>query len=107
MWGRIKAFFNLGKICDIVTSVRKALAAAVEVLNFVRKEVEGSPLGEKIVPVLNTINDGIAIIKRGLDFVASLIGCGEVVEVSAASANLDESLKKFNGALDNLKKLSK
>jgi len=95
---RIIALFKFTWLCTIVNKGIQSLAEAVNALEEIRKLVEGSPLGEKVLPYINALLNFVSSLKMALDSIALLV-CDVAIVIPEA--------KTTKSTIDTLNKLSK
>lgn len=87
MFKRILALIRAPWICSIVTKTVTGLSAAIVVLNYVKEQIGGSEVGDKIVPTIEKVTELVNSILAALTKVGNVL-CGSMpVQVSIASVD--------------------
>ena len=97
--------FKIGWICDVVGKLLIASASAKVVLNYVKEQLTGSKLGEKIIPYIDGLVTLIASIDVTINKVASMF-CG-IIPQTYKVLSVDEALHNMNRASAALDELNK
>lgn len=103
MWQKIKAFLSLNYICETVQKLLLGLTSALNVLNYIKDQIIGSKIADKIIPMLDKVIKGIETFKTSAEAIAKII-CGTEVVAQAKSMSLQESLDQLDKITSELKK---
>lgn len=103
MLKRIISFIKAPWLCEIVSKVATGVASALTVINFIKEQVDGSEVGEKVV---ETLTDVAEFLTAALDILnkASEFLCGNEVQANSVE-DIDEAIINLKATSASLKNL--
>ncbi len=104
MFKKILLMFRAGWLCQAVTKLISGFTSAITVLNFVIKEISGSPLGAQVLVYLQAIKDLLESALNVLTKIGTFV-CGVEAVAEAKTQSVESALRNIRDKSTDLKKL--
>lgn len=99
---RLITFIKAPWICGIATKISLGLAGSIVAFEYIRKEFEGSEVGDKILPIVDDIQKFAEVALESINKIVGFV-CGGTA-VQAHSLSLDQALEAIRTSTVELKK---
>jgi len=104
MFKKIMLLFKSSWLCSTITKTVDGISASLNVLQYIRTQVEGSEVGDTINSVLVDVEAFLTSVQSSLQTITSYT-CGSTIEIKAKSeVSIEDSVADLRRITDNLKK---
>lgn len=103
MFKKALLFLRAGWLCGIVTKGSEGLSHAVNVINYVQAQLDGSDVGARVNGILEEVKTFAFSIQTSLVSISKVV-CDEPIKPRLQNTDVQESLKKLRGISAELKK---
>lgn len=101
MFNKIKLFFKTAWLCGIVTKTLDGITATLNVLKYVRDQVEGSEVGDLVLETILDVEKFLESVQDSLVRVSSYV-CSKPVVVTQANKSIEDSIADLRKITNDL-----